>query len=225
VSVGLRTCLIFDLDGTILDSLPGVEFSVRAAFDRCRYPLPTRDLRTLIGPPIRKILAQAGDIRDEAALDALESAFRASYDSEGWRRTVCFPNAASVLACMRTRGQRLFVVSNKPRHISLRILSDQELLGLFEEIVTADSRVPAYAGKAEMLSSLLLRHAIAAEDCLFVGDTIEDAGAAAATGMGFVYMQHGYGDIPNSSPVPVSLRLESFAGFSSLLIQETDGDR
>ena len=135
------------------------------------------------------------------------------------------PHAASVLAGMRTRGQRLFVVSNKPRHISLRILGDQELLGLFEEIVTADSRVPAYAGKAEMLGSLLLRYAIAAEDCLFVGDTIEDARAAAEAGMGFVYMQHGYGDIPDASALPVSLRLDSFAGFSGLLIQEADGDR
>jgi phosphoglycolate phosphatase len=217
--------MIFDLDGTIFDSLPGIEFSVFAAFGRCRYPLPTRHLRSLIGPPIRTILAQAGEIRDEAALDALESAFRASYDSEGWRRTVCFPQAASVLAAMRTRGHRLFVVSNKPRHISLRILRDKELLGFFEEIVTADSRIPAYPGKAEMIGSLLVRHAIAAEDCLFVGDTIEDARAAAAAGMGFVYMRHGYGDIPDDSPLPVSLRLESFAGFSSLLLQEADGDR
>jgi phosphoglycolate phosphatase len=220
VSIRLPASLMFDLDGTIMDSLPGIEFSVRAAFDRCRYPHPTSDLRRLIGPPIRKILAAASGIRDQTALDALEFAFRASYDSEGWRRTVCYPQAAAVLARMRTRGHRLFIVTNKPRHISLRALADQELLGLFEEIVTADSRVPAYLSKSAMLCSLLLRHAIPAEKCLFVGDTMEDAAAAADAGVGFVYMEHGYGDIPDPPPLPVSLRLEGFAGFSHLLTEE-----
>lgn len=225
MSFRLPACLIFDLDGTIVDSLPGIEFSVRAAFDHCRLPLQNADLRRLIGPPIRKILAAAGGIRDEAALDELQSAFRASYDSEGWRRTVCFPDAVQVLASMRSGGHRMFVVSNKPRHISLRCLNHENLLGLFEEIVTADSRSPAYASKSEMLRSLLLRHIIPAEDCLFVGDTIEDAEAAAGTEMGFVYMKHGYGAITDSSPIPVSLRLESFAGFLPLLTQESHRDR
>lgn len=212
--------MIFDLDGTILDSLPGIEFSIRAAFDQRRCPLRTDDLRGLIGPPIRNILAQSGGIRDHAALDALESAFRSSYDAEGWRRTVCFPHAASVLGSLRTRGHRLFVVSNKPRHISLRILKHLQLIGLFEEILTADSRTPAYPGKTEMLGSLLRRYGLAAEDCLFTGDTIEDAEAAATAGMGFVYMKHGYGDIPDTSLLPVSLKLDSFAGFFPLLTEE-----
>ena len=216
--------LIFDLDGTLLDSLPGIAFSVHQACRMVGLPEPEIDLRHLLGPPIREILAKAVKIRDQADLDALEAAFRASYDGEGWQRTVCFPHAATVLELMRSQGHRLFVVSNKPRNISLRILRAEGLLGLFEEIVTADSRKPVFSDKKEMLRTLIQQYALNGCECLFVGDTIEDAEAAAAAETGFVYMKHGYGDLPDTSPVPVILRLQSFAGFFPLLTQESARD-
>ena len=48
----------FDLDGTLLDSLPGIEHSARAAFAACGLAMGEVELRTLIGPPIRTILAK-----------------------------------------------------------------------------------------------------------------------------------------------------------------------
>jgi phosphoglycolate phosphatase len=216
----LPACLFFDLDGTILDSLPGVEYSVRAAFDSCGLHLRTTSLRQLIGPPIRTILSRAGEIADGDVLDQLEGAFRKSYDTEGWRKTVCFPGAHTVLQAMHTFGHRHFVVSNKPRHISLRILESEGMLGLFEEILTSDSRSPAYVGKEEMISLLMARHGIGREDCLFVGDTIEDAQAAAAAGIGFVHMMHGYGEIVETPNLPIALRCDGFSQLLPYLIQE-----
>jgi phosphoglycolate phosphatase len=220
VTARLPTCLLFDQDGTIFDSLPGVEFSVRCAFEACHLPLRRLDLRRMIGPPIRTILAQAGEVEQGTVLDALERAFRTSYDGEGWQKTVCFPEAVPVLKTLRARGHRLFVVSNKPRHISLRILEKVNLLELFEEIVTADSRVPAYRGKEEMLETLMARHGLTSHDCLFAGDTMEDAKAAATAGMGFAYMTHGYGDVESTPSVPVALQLKCFSDFLPLVLEE-----
>jgi phosphoglycolate phosphatase len=73
--------LLFDLDGTILDSLPGISYSVQQAFDVCGLPLPDCQLRSMIGPPIRTILSLAGQVTNTAVLDALEQAFRRIYDS------------------------------------------------------------------------------------------------------------------------------------------------
>ena len=109
---------IFDLDGTLIDSLPGIEFSLKAAFDACGIRGTTHDLRSLIGPPIRTILARAGNVTDERKLVDLEKAFRKSYDEEGWKMTACYPEVPPVLLAMQNEGIRLFVVTNKPLHIS-----------------------------------------------------------------------------------------------------------
>lgn len=220
MNVSLPACILFDLDGTLVDSLPGIEFSVREAFSTCELPLPKKSLRELIGPPIRTILSQAGNVAGQNTLDALERAFRASYDGEGWRRTVCFPEADRVLRMLHERGHRLFVVSNKPRHISVRILEKEGILGYFEAIVTRDSRTPGYRGKEEMIGSLLAERAVPVEDCLMAGDTREDAAAAACVGIKFIWMTYGYGNLAQMPSVPVAHTLDSISQLSALLTKE-----
>ena len=216
----LPACILFDLDGTLVDSLPGIEFSVREAFKSCRLPLANESLREMIGPPIRTILSQAGNVKEESSLDTLERAFRASYDGEGWRKTVCFPAAGQVLRRMHGRGHRLFVVSNKPRHISLQILERERLLQYFEAIVTRDSRLPDYRGKEEMIGALLADRVITVEDCVMVGDTSEDARAAASAGINFVWMSHGYGTAVQMSSVPAVPKVDSLSQLLPLLLKE-----
>jgi phosphoglycolate phosphatase len=214
------SCVLFDLDGTIVDSLPGIEFSVREAFTACKLPLPEQHLRELIGPPIRTILSRAGNVVEEARLDALEKAFRTSYDTEGWRKTVSFPKADRVLRALREHGYRLFVVSNKPRHACLRTLEKEHVLDCFEGIITRDSRSPTYQTKEEMIGALLIERMFSSDDCVMVGDTIEDASAAARAGMPFFLMRHGYGDLSRMSSVPIARMLDDFSQLLELLTKE-----
>jgi len=225
MSQRLPACLLFDLDGTLLDSLPGIEYSARAAFAQCGLAVGEVDLRSLIGPPIRTILATMAqaDGRVELGddqLDRLVQAFRTIYDSEGWKMTPHYAGALQALRTLRADGRRLFVVSNKPRHISLRILEAEGTMGLFDEIVTRDSREPAYKDKQEMMHSLMQRRGLLPQDCLMVGDTMEDAEAALQTGMPFCLMTHGYGDVPINSDVPVAFRFDRFSQFIPALRQE-----
>jgi phosphoglycolate phosphatase len=220
MSRGLPACILFDLDGTLVDSLPGIEFSIREAFHACHLPLPQPSLREMIGPPIRTILSRAGNVAEPSRLDALERAFRTSYDGDGWLRTACFPEAQRVLRLLREQGHSLFIVSNKPRHISLRILQRERILEYFEVVLTRDSRMPHYRGKDEMIAALLAERAIARDDCLVVGDTAEDAKAAAACGIQFIWMTHGYGARVEMSSIPVAHTLDSFSQFFSLITKE-----
>lgn len=213
--------ILFDLDGTLVDSLPGIEFSVREAFDTCQLPLPTESLREMIGPPIRAILSRAGNVVEESSLDALERAFRASYDDEGWRRTVCFPEVERVLRVMYERRHRLFLVSNKPRHISLEILKRERISGYFETIVTRDSRSPHYRGKEEMIGFLLAERLIPGEECLMVGDTTEDANAAASAGIKFIWMTHGYGPPLQRSSISAAHTMDNFSQFLPWITKES----
>ncbi|HZY63945.1 MAG TPA: HAD family hydrolase [Edaphobacter sp.] len=217
----LPEALFFDLDGTLLDSLPGIQHSIVAAFRECNLPMADIEVRSLIGPPIRTILSRlmlsATAENEESCLDRLERAFRVSYDSEGWQKTYHYSDAATMLRKIKAQGVILFVISNKPRHVSLNILEAEGTLAYFDEVVTRDSRQPPYLDKEEMLSSLLSVRRIRPEKCLMVGDTMEDASAAAAVGMQFCLMTHGYGDVPIGSKIPVTLRLGNFAELMDVL--------
>ena len=218
--------LFFDLDGTLLDSLPGIRHSVRAAFTACKLEMGTKDLRDLIGPPIRTIFANISAITlEEAQLDRLVVAFRESYDSEGWKLTPHYPEATNVLRMLRAQGRRLFVVSNKPRHISEKILAEEGTLNFFVEIVTRDARAPSYRNKQEMLEYLLQKWDLSAEDCLMVGDTMEDAKAAEDIRMRFCLMTHGYGGDFAETAVPVALRCDGFPDLASVASEERNIDR
>lgn len=218
MNLRIPQCVLFDLDGTILDSLPGIAFSVNCACRAVGLPEPDVDLRSLLGPPIRIIFSRALPTGDAALLDRLEAAFRSSYDTEGWQMTTCFQGAHAALEAMKASGHRLFIVSNKPLHIALRILERESLLPFFEKVYTPQSRIPSYTSKAEMLQSFLSEYGISSSDCLMVGDTMDDINASAATQMAAALMEHGYGQVP--SDAPVWLRLRNFSDLSACLTVE-----
>lgn len=191
--------VIFDLDGTLVDSQPGIARSVGAALTACGVAVQAPDLKRLIGPPVRDILAAASGLSGNATLDRLESAFRTSYDTSGWRLTTCQPGVVEMLRRLRTQAVTLFMATNKPSRAARRILRGLALEPLFAEVVSPDSQFPVFASKAEMLIDLLERHRIPSDGCLMIGDTLEDCHAAAAAGLQCLVVQHGYwtgGDPP-----------------------------
>jgi phosphoglycolate phosphatase len=201
--------IVFDLDGTLIDSLPGIEWSAREALAACGAGPLSRDLRPLLGPPIRSILARATGITAPHRLDALERAFRHSYDTQGWRQAVCFAGTRETLHRLSAAGASLWVATNKNRLATGKILSQLGLRRFFREVVCRDSRIPMFPTKAEMLVDLVDRRGLAPSECLMVGDTREDAAAARAAGMPCAILSHGYGGAPEGC--------RSFSGWNGLL--------
>lgn len=185
--------IIFDLDGTLVDSIPGIAWSVDAALRSCGLPPAGRDLAVLIGPPVRDILAAVSGVAEPDLLDRLERAFRSSYDSAGWRLTVCQPGVRGMLSQLLPAGVGLWLVTNKPSHSTAMILCELHLDGFFREVVSRDSRTPVYASKSEMLIDLLERRSLPRAACLMAGDTVEDWRAAEAAGIPCALVPHGYG--------------------------------
>jgi len=189
------TDVIFDLDGTLVDSLPGVTWSVKFALAVCGVDLCCPDLRPLMGPPIREILAAASGVTDPLLLDRLEAAFRASYDEQGWCMAVPYDGTADMISQLRACDLRLWVATNKNRLPAGKILRNFGL-NSFQEVVCRDSRVPPFGSKGEMLRDLLERRELSGAECLMVGDTQEDWRAAVDAGMACVLVPHGYGPSP-----------------------------
>jgi phosphoglycolate phosphatase len=212
--------VIFDLDGTLVNSLPGIEHSVDCALRKRRYPSRTCELRPLIGPPIRDILRTVSGETDSSALDALEAVFRVTYDSEGWTRTVLQPEAKETLTWITGAGGSVFVVTNKPRRPAASIA--QRLGLLVSDMISPDSATPPYRSKAEMIQRLMHADDVKAGNSLVVGDTREDLDAAREVGMAAVIVTTGYGQFGEGTEAEAFRKIHALDELKSV-IADTGG--
>lgn len=209
------THIFFDLDGTLVDSFPGIEFSARVALASVCPKRAAPDFRPFIGPPIREVFRRALVEDDAQVLDALERAFRRSYDADGLLRTEAYPGVAEGLAELRDLGLVCHLLTNKPLRPTHEILRQLSLDGFFIEVITPDSRTPRYASKSEAAMEACRRHGLAGPETLLVGDSPDDGVAAAACGFQFATACFGYGNVHLESSITVHFRLECFSDLLS----------
>ncbi len=207
--------ILFDLDGTLIDSSPGIlaSFGRILAADGLRPAVPLE--ASLIGPPLMVTLRQVSGLADEARLARLAEAFKQDYDSAGCLATEMFPGVAAGLAQLAAAGARLFIVTNKRMVPTRRILEALGLAQCFAGIHTRDETEPPAVSKAAVAARVLVRHGIDPAQALFVGDSDEDAAAAHENGLAFIHASYGYGG--SALPVRPHAVLERFAELPSLL--------
>lgn len=185
--------ILFDLDGTLIDSSPGI----LASFGRVLAAhglVPAVPLEaSLIGPPLAVTLRQVSGIADEAVLARLVEAFKADYDSEGYRATTVFPGVAEGLAHLAAAGCRLYIVTNKRLVPTRKILAALGLADYFAGVHTRDETEPMAPSKTAVARRVIARYAIDPARACFVGDSDEDAAAARENGLPFIHAIYGYG--------------------------------
>jgi phosphoglycolate phosphatase len=214
LSSAALTSIVFDLDGTLIDSAPGIAASLAHAFlaaDRS-FAEPSVDaVRKAIGPPIRVIARRIEPSLTDAELTRIEPAYRAHYDTRGWRQTLLYEDVAERLATLRSQGLRLFIVTNKPHFPTHSILNHLHIGALFDATLSRDSQSPVFTNKSAMLSTLLKTNILNPAATLMVGDTSEDQEAAHSNEMRFLHVTYGYGSL--TTPAPAIGRFAELPGF------------
>lgn len=187
--------ILFDLDGTLIDSSPGILASFQRVLDagglRPAVPLES----SLIGPPLGETLKRITGIEDEAALAGLIEAFKRDYDNAGFRQTLAFDGVAEGLAQLAAAGSRLFIVTNKRLVPTRKILDALGLAGYFTGVHTRDETAPMAPSKSAVTKRVIARYAITPGNAFFVGDSDEDRQAAEENGILFVHAIYGYGAV------------------------------
>ena len=202
--------LIFDLDGTLVDSLPGIEASTRHAMRAAGVNLPLPPMRELVGPPIATMLARLWPDLERERLDQVVREFRRHYDAEGCLCAELYPGVAESIPALRDAGLRLFLLTNKPLQPTLKILDHHGLRACFLDVMTPDAVEPPFTHKHAGAALLAERHGLHAAATLLAGDGLDDLEAATMHGFSFISADYGYGSAARSQSPKILASATSF---------------
>lgn len=181
---------LFDLDGTLIDSEPGITACIRHALAKLTVPEPA-DLRSWIGPPLRHSFAPLLDndaVRIEAAVDYYHERFA----TLGWREHAIYPGIADMIAGLHAAGHRLAVVTSKPQQHAAPIIEALPFGSHFETLYGPDPSSP-HSEKASMIADALADFGAAPQDTVMIGDRRFDIEGAVANGVAGIGVLWGFG--------------------------------
>lgn len=215
--------LLFDLDGTIVDSALGIAAALtQLSVARGGLPVDVAAVRKLVSLGVGTLVRAAlGPVAADRATDV--AAFREVLGALPNSADALYPGAAACLAALAEAGHPMAIVTNKPEALSIRLLEDLGLAHLFGCIVGGDTLI---VGKPDPRP---LHHALSRLDCgphgtVMIGDSPVDARAAAAAGVSFVLFEGGYAPDECGSE-PVHGRFASHDALMGVLAGFGFGDR
>lgn len=198
----LYTHVLFDLDGTLIDSAPSI-LAGFAAVLREHQLTPVRPLdESLIGPPLPETLMNLTGITDPERIPALVDTFKASYDTEGYRATRVYDGIAELLRSLHQQGVYLAIATNKRLQPTRQILEFLGWADYFQAVYALDMTTPRLPHKTAMLTALLSEQAIPRDRAVYIGDKPEDGHAATANGVPFIGVNWGYDGFAHPADYP-----------------------
>lgn len=192
----LPQLVMFDLDGTLIDSVPDLAIAVDQMLAlRGRPPAGIERVRHWVGngAPILVRRALAGST-EHATVDD-DEAERALTDflqiySANHNATTAYPGAKKLLQWLRGKGIALAVVTNKPERFVAPLLADKDL-GEFDWIIGGDT-LPVKKPDPAGLQRVMVDAGVSPQHSLFIGDSRNDVLAARAAGVKVVAVSYGY---------------------------------
>jgi phosphoglycolate phosphatase len=182
----------FDLDGTLIDSRSDLASAVNHVRARCGAPpIDPRTVYAYVGDGARALLERAVGPLPEAAMDEALAWFLAHYGAHCLDRTRLYPGMGAVLETLRSGGHTLSVVTNKPAHLSERILSGLGIRAHFLAVVGGDS-LPTRKPDPDGLLYVAGLAGTTPSETLLVGDSPVDLETASAAGTRFCGVAWGF---------------------------------
>lgn len=217
--------VIFDLDGTLVDSLPGVQASFEWAVQSVLPERTPPDIRPAMGKPIRAMLTMALGAIDGTTLDAIATEFRLHYDVEGCRLSAPYPGVAELLEALDRAQTTMLLLTNKRLAPTQNILNRLGWRRYFRAVQCSDSREPPFTTKAEALEQLVEQMGLLPTAAVLVGDSLDDLEAAKRCGISFIAAAYGYGQRWADSPaIPAYRHLTEPASLLNLIAMDNPVD-
>lgn len=213
-SRGRPPTILFDLDGTLIDSIELILNSARHAFQKLERECPS-DEEWLTGVGIPLVTMFDRYARDEADRAALIAAYR-EYQMEHHDRLVrCYDEVVDTVVELRRRGHELGIVTSKSEYLALRALNQVGLSRHVDTIVGCDAST-RHKPDPEPVRIALHRLGCAPTEAIFVGDSIHDILAGNAAGVRSAAALWGPFGRPDLEPGNPSIWLERISDLLAL---------
>jgi phosphoglycolate phosphatase len=185
--------IIFDLDGTLIDSAPSILTTLAGALSY--HGVQPRIIleSSIIGPPLRETFIRLTGIEDSTLLDSLIDTFKSQYDAVGYKSTTIFPGVSELLNELLKRGIPIYIATNKRLNPTLLILEHLGWTSHFKGVYALDCIEPPHINKAKMLAHSLQDIGESPRHIVYVGDKRDDGLAANANSLSFFKALWGYG--------------------------------
>lgn len=203
--------ILFDLDGTLIDSAPDIHAAVNAMLaEEGRAPLSLPEVIAFIGnglPRLVELVIAARDL-DRADHQTLTAQVLEYYNAMGHSLTRLYPGVRPALEALRARGHWLGLCTNKPEAPARHILDQFDLAPFFSGVIGGDS-LPQRKPDPAPLQALIDQ---AGASAIYVGDSEVDAQTAQRAGVPFLLFTEGY----RKGPVEALPHHARFAQFDAL---------
>ena len=166
----MEKAVIFDLDGTLIDSLPDILQNVNLTLKEFGAPLRTNiEIRQFIGNGARNLVKSSfGDITEEQ-LDERLAFYNEKYTNSGSPKTKLFDGVEELLLVLKERGYKLAILTNKPQRTTDEVYSKYLSFANFDMVVGQSSTVKCKPDKTATLN-ILEKLNVKKENAVFIGD-------------------------------------------------------
>lgn len=194
LSFAQRSYLLFDFDGTVIDSREGIFESLRYVFDTMGMPVPAEDLLTqFIGPPLGPTFARLIGFTQPQVDEAIRL-YQEHYSSQGLMKCTPYPGIPELLRALRAMGRHTALATQKPDFFARKIIRQLGMDDCFDRVLGA-SGDDHTEQKAEIIRSVLEGFAVSdPTQALMIGDTWYDCAGASAVGLDCLGVLYGFGD-------------------------------
>lgn len=212
--------ILFDLDGTLTDSEPGIVNSVLYALRRFGMDAERQALRAFIGPPLYDSFRGVMGMSEADARRAVD-VYREYFSERGMYENAPYPGVPAMLRRLRAAGRRLVVATSKPETFARRIADHFGLSEALHAVYGADLE-GGRSAKIDVIRYALAEQGIRPGGAVMVGDRKYDIAGARAAGLAAVGVLYGYGTREELEAAGASRLAGSVAELESLLL-ETQG--
>ena len=182
--------LLFDLDGTLVDSSKGIANSFQHTFDELKFPQPdAKTIRSFMGPPL---ISSFKATLPNSLVDQAVTIYRQYYHKKGQYESTLFPHITEALTALKNEGLQLYVTTSKYEPVALQMCQDLEIANYFNGIYGSSSdRVH----KADVIQYALSTNSISSNKALIIGDTKFDLIGGQTVGIKTMAVTWGFGEL------------------------------
>lgn len=184
--------IMFDVDGTIFDTVEGVSASILYALEKMgEKPLPAETLRKFIGPPLIDGFMQFAGFSEEKANTAI-AYYREFYTPKGVYMAKLYDGIESLFSDLYNAGKNLFVISSKPTVFVQKLFAKYNIDKYFKDI--AEVRFDnCEISKADLIESVIKKYGLDISDTVMIGDRKFDIDGAKEIGVRSIGVTYGFG--------------------------------